>query len=248
MSDLRLTQLIFVSQSYLEAGLALIALTLLGARHAWGRYRSLTAFFGFLLWGNTARLLIPHLHKFVERHLLYKIYFDCYWSSWIVEAILMIVFCYGILTRLFWSVPNLRFIAIRVFWAIVLLWGVMSASQLFAPYLSGMRLVVADAEQLQQLAGEVALFTAVTVFAGIRPLGIELRSPLPAFGLGLGFSAMILFSDQLMTSTRGAGGFQRFMIFDGAVVCAQLLCWIAAISWLEDGREIVSAYVSDRLW
>jgi hypothetical protein len=59
---------------------------------------------------------------------------------------------------------------------------------------------------------------------------------------------MILFSDQLMTSARVAGVFQRVAIFDGAVVCAQLLCWVTAISWLEDGREVVSAYVSDRLW
>ena len=248
MNGFRSIHVISLALTYLEAGLVLIAVTLLSAKHAWGRYKTLAAILVFLLWGSALSLLTPHLYKVVERHLLYKIYFYSYWLSFIVEAILMVVFCYGILTRLFWSVPNLRFIAIRVFWGIVLLWGAMSAGPLFRPHLTAMRLVVPVATQVQQLADEVSLFTAVTVFASIRPLGIELRSPLPAFGLGLVFSAMILFSDQFMTGAGGAWTFQRLEIFDGAVVCAQLMCWIAAISWLEDGREIVSAYVSDRLW
>jgi hypothetical protein len=144
MSDLRLTHVILLALSYLQAGLVLIALTLLSAKHAWGRYKALAAILVLLLWGSAVGLLTPHLYKVVERHLLYEIYFYTYWSSLIVEAILMIVFCYGILTRLFWSVPNLRFIAIRVFWAIVLLWVVMSASHGFDPIFTAMRLVVAD--------------------------------------------------------------------------------------------------------
>lgn len=248
MNGFRSIHVISLALTYVEAGLVLIAVTLLSAKHAWGRYKSLAAIFMVILCGNAVCLMSVQLSGIIDRHLAYRIYFDSYWSSWIVEAILMIVFCYGILTRLFWSVPNLRFIAMRVFWAIVLLWVVMSAGPLFRPHLTAMRLVVADATQLQQLAEQVSLFTAVTVFASIRPLGIELRSPLPAFGLGLVFSAMIFFSDQFMAGAGGAWTFQRLEIFDGAVVCAQLMCWIAAICWLEDGREIVSAYVSDRLW
>jgi hypothetical protein len=244
MNGFRSTHIILMALQSVEAGLALIALILLGAKHAWGQYKSLAAVLVLIVWGGAVSLLTVQLSGIIERHLAYRIYFWCFWSSFIVEAILMLLFCYWILTHLFSSVPKLRFASTRVFWAIVLLWGVMSVSHRFNPPMTAMRLLIADATQLKLLEGEVAFFTAVTIFACIRPLGLQLRSPLPAFGLGLMFSAMSIFSDQLLSSGLlggiGVWKFKWFAIFGGVAVCAQLLCWVAAVSWSEPERQIVS--------
>ena len=197
MIGFELTKAISSTLSYAGAVLALIALILLAKKHALGRYKSLAAILIFLVLGSIVGLFITHLH-FADRHLFYESYFYLYWSGWIVEAILMPIFCYGILTRLFSSLPELKSISIRVFGWIVFLWCAMSARFFFIPHMSGTRLVAAEATQLKLLEGSLSLLTAMVVFLCIGPPGRRLRGPLPALGLGLIFSAMIVFSYQLL--------------------------------------------------
>jgi hypothetical protein len=237
MNGFELTQAISMVMYFAEPVLALIALLLLAKQRALGRYKSLTAILIFLLLESVVGLLISHLYP-ANRHLANEIYFYEFWSGWLVEAILMPIFCYGILTRLFSSLPELRSISTRVLAGIVFLWCAASASPFLMPHGSAMHLMVAEVTQLKRLEGGVSLLTAMVVFACMRPLGLRFRSPLPAFGLGLIFSAMIVFST----------GFGRtdphlyiwIAIFGSAAVCAQLLSWVAAIVWSEPTRQIVS--------
>jgi hypothetical protein len=232
-----LAETVSVALICVEAILALIALILLAKKHALGQYKSLAAILIFIFSGNVVGSPITHLHP-TNRHLLSEIYFYSFWSGWIVEAILMPIFCYGILTRLFSSLPELRSISTRVFGWIVFLWCAVSASFFFMPHMNAMHLMVAEATQLKRLEGGISLLTAMVVFVCIRPLGLQLRSPLPAFGLGLIFSAMIIFS-----SGFGRTDPQRYiwiMIFGSVAICAQLISWVAAISWSEPARQTVS--------
>ena len=222
--------------AYVEVVLVLIALILLVKRHGLGRYKSLAAILIFIFLGNVFGLVMMHLHP-TDRHLLYEVYFYWYWSASIVEAILMLVFCHGILTRLFSSSPELRSISTRVFGWIVFLWCAVSASFVFMPHMNGWHLVAAEAIQLKQLEGGISLLTTMVVFVCIRPLGLRLRSPLPAFGLGLIFSAMIVFSYSFRNTPQH---YFWIVIFGSAAICAQLISWVAAISWSEPARQIVS--------
>jgi len=222
---------------YAEVVLALIALILLAKKHALGQYKSLAAILIFIFLGNVVGLVLTHLHP-ADRHLLYEIYFYSYWSGWIVEAILMPMFCYGILTRLFSSLPELRSISTRVFGWIVVFWCVVSARFFFMPHMSAARFLTVEATQLKLLEGSLSLLTAMVVFVCIRPLGLRPRGPLPAFGFGLIFSAMIVFSSPLFRNW--AQYYSSIVIFGGVAICAQLISWVAAISWSESASQIVS--------
>jgi hypothetical protein len=222
---------------YVEVALPLIALALLAKKHALGQYKSLAAIFVVLFLGSVAGLVMTHLHP-ANRHLLYEVYFYYFWSASIVGAILMLMFCYGILTRLFSSLPELRSISTRVFGWIVVFWCVVSARFFFMPNMSAARFLAVEATQLKLLEGSLSLLTAMVVFVCIRPLGLRLRGPLPAFGLGLIFSAMIVFSSPLFRNW--AQYYSSIVIFGGVAICAQLIAWVAAISWSEPAQQIVS--------
>ena len=231
---------VIVALTWVEPVLALIALILLGKKHAWGEYKTLAALLVVKVVASAVSFVTLYLH-FADRHLPYEIYFYTYWSSYIAQAILMLLFCYVILTRLFSATPKLGSISTRVFWGIVLLWGALSAIVLFNPHMNAAHLLTAEATQLQQLAGGVSFLTAMAVFVCIRRLGLPLRSSLPAFGLGLIFSAMIVFSGQLYYGEFAAPNFIWLQIFGGVAACAQLICWVAAISWSEPAaRQTVS--------
>jgi hypothetical protein len=223
--------------TYVEVVLPLIALALLTKKHAFGQYKSLAAILMFLFLGGVVGLVMTHLHP-TNRHLLYEVYFYCFWSGSIVEAILMPIFCYGILTRLFSSLPEMGSISTRVFGFFVLLWCARLASFFFMPHMNAARLLAVEATQLKLLEGSLSLLTAMVVFVCIRPLGLRLRGPMPAFGLGLIFSAMIVFSSPLFRNW--AQYYSWIMIFGGIAICAQLIFWVAAISWSEPARQIVS--------
>jgi hypothetical protein len=222
---------------YVEVVLPLIALALLTKKHAFGQYKSLAAILMFLVLRGVVGLVMTHLHP-TNRHLLYEVYFYYFWSGSIVEAILMPIFCYGILTRLFSSLPEMRSISSLVFGLFVLLWCARLASFFFTPHRNAARLLAVEATQLKLLEGSLSLLTAMVVFLCTRPLGLRLRGPLPAFGLGLIFSAMIVFSYSLFTNSPQY--YFWIVIFGGVALCAQLLSWVAAISWLEPARQIVS--------
>ena len=100
--------------TYVEVVLPLIALALLTKKHALRQYKSLAAILMFLFLVSVAALVMTHLYP-TNRHLLYQVYFYYFWSGSIVEAILMPIFCYRILTGLFSSLPEMRFISTRVF-------------------------------------------------------------------------------------------------------------------------------------
>lgn len=223
--------------TYVPAVLALIALILLAKRHALGQYKSLAAILIFIFSESVVGWVITHLHP-ANRRLLYEIYFYYFWSGWIIEAILMPIFCYGILTRLFSSLPEMRSISTRVFGWIVFLWCAVSASFFFMPHMNGVHLMVAEATQLKRLEGGISLLTAMIVFVCIRALGLRLRGPLPAFGLGLIFSAMIVFS--YLSGKKMPQHYFWIVIFGGVAICAQLISWVATISWSEPARQIVS--------
>ena len=213
--------------------MALIALALLAKRHALGRYKSLTAILIVSpLWTGVFFFLSHYLYS-TNRHLLYEIYFYLYWSVWIVEAILMFIFCYEILTRLFSSLPEVRSISTRIFGCAVFLCCAICARFFFMPHMSTARLLVSEVGQLKLLEVGITLLTAMVVFVCLRPLGVRFRSRLPAFGLGLIFCAMGIF----LTMTHGA---PWIMILGGVAICAQLISWIVAIAWPESAREIVS--------
>jgi len=226
---------------YVEGVLALIALTLLVKNHVLGQYKSLAAILVLIFsWSvyYVFNFLTSYQHP-ADRHLLNEIYFYFYWSSLAVEAILMPIFCYRVLTRLFSSLPEMLSISTRVFLWIVFLWCVMSARFFFMPHMNAFRLIAVEAIQLRLLEGGVSVLTAMVVFVCIRPLGLRLRSPLPAFGLGLIFSAMIIFSHELL----GKNSPQHYfwiVIFGSVALCAQLISWVAGISWSEPARQIVS--------
>jgi hypothetical protein len=221
---------------YVEAMLPLIALALLAKKHAFGQYKSLAGILISLFSGSVVGLVITQLHP-ADRRLLYEIYFYCFWSGFVVEAILMPIFCYGILTRLFSSFPELQSISTRIFKWIAFVWCVVSARLFFVSHINAMRLIVAEATQLKLLEGGISLLTAMIVFVCIRPLGLRLRGPLPAFGLGLIFSAMIVFSSSLFSNS--PQHYFWIAIFGGVAICAQLIFWVAAISWSEPTRQIV---------
>jgi hypothetical protein len=237
MNGFGLTHPVSALLPYAEAVLALTALILLAKKHALGQYKSLAVILVFIFLANAVATLTAHLHP-TNRHLPYEIYFYSFWSVWIVEAILMPVFCYGILTRLFSSLPELRSISTRVFAWIVLSWCVVSASFFFMPHRNAMHLIAAEATQLKRLEEGISLLTAMVVFVCIRPLGLRLRSRLPAFGLGLIFSAMEIFSGHL--SAIAPRHFVWIVIFGGVAICAQLISWVAAILWSEPARQTVS--------
>lgn len=238
MNGFGLIHVVSVALPYVVAVLALTALILLAKQHALGQNKSLAAILIFIFSTNVVGSLIMQLHS-VNRHLVYQIYFYSFWSGWIVETILMPIFCYGILTRLFSSLPEMRAISTRVFGLIVFLWCAVSASLFFMPHINGIHLIVAEATQLKRLEGGTSLLTAMIVFVCIRPLGLRLRSPLPAFGLGLIFSAMVVFSYGLFRNSPQY--YPRIVMFGSVVVCAQLISWVVAILWSEPARQIVSA-------
>ena len=183
--------------TYVEVVLPLIALALLTKKHALRQYKSLAAILMFLFLVSIAALVMTHLHP-TNRHLLYQVYFYYFWSGSIVKTILMPIFCYRILTGLFSSLPEMRFISTRVFGFFVLSWCARSASFFFMPHMNAARFLVVEATQLKLLEGSLSLLTAMVVFLCIGPPGRRLRGPLPALGLGLIFSAMIVFSYQLL--------------------------------------------------
>ena|ERR1700733_5982800 len=223
--------------TYVEVVLVLIALTLLAKKHALGQYKSLAAILIFIFSADVVGSLIAHQHP-AKLHLVREIYFYFYWSASIVEAILFPIFCYGILTRLFSPLPEMRSVSTRVFAWIVLLWCVGAANFFFMPHMNAARLLAVEANQLKLLEGGISLLTAMVVFICMRPLRLRLRGPLPAFGLGLIFSAMIVFSNPLF---RNSPQYYFWIVIFGSVApCAQLICWVAAISWSEPAGQIVS--------
>jgi hypothetical protein len=220
--------------NYAELTLALIALALLMKRHALGRYKSLTAILMLSPLLSGAFFLLNHYLNSTNRHLSYEIYFYSYWSISIVEAVLMFMFCYEILTRLFSPFPELRSISTRLFGSAVFLCCVVSARFFFIQHMSGARILVAEAVQISLLEGGITFLTAMVIFVSLRPLGLRFRNRLPDFGLGLIFFAAGVFFKMM------AGGAPWTLILGGVVICAQLISWIVAIAWPESARQIVS--------
>jgi hypothetical protein len=225
--------------TYVEVVLALIALALLGKKHALSQYKSLAAILILTPSMTVVFSLLTHYLYSTDRHLLYEIYFYMFWPNSIVEAILIVMFCYVVLTRLFSSLPELRSISTRVFGWIVFFWCAVSARFFFMPHMNAVHLMVAEATQLKLLEGGVSFLTGMVVFVSIRPLRLLLRSRLPAFGLGLIFCAMGIFFDHLSVEFKIALG-HWIMILGSGAICAQLISWVAGIVWREPVREVVS--------
>jgi hypothetical protein len=238
MNGFRLALAIHLVFVYAEVILALIALILLAKQHALKRYKSLSAILVVLFSGNAFGLLSSHLHP-ANRHLLPEIYFYMCWSGLIVEPILMLIFCYGVLAWLFSSLPKLRSITTRVFGWILFLWCAGYARFFFTTHISTPHLIAAGLTQLRLLEAGISLLTAMVVFICIQPLGLGLRSCLPAFGLGLIFSALGIFSDPLFLRPKPQQ-YNWMMVIGSVAVCAQLISWVTAISWSEPVRPIVA--------
>jgi hypothetical protein len=230
-------QVVIVSLICMEAVLALIALTSLARKHELMRYKSLAGILFLMFLTSVFSLLVSRLPR---THLVYESYFYWYWSAEAAGTILMLPFCFGILKQTSLSSPKLQSRATRVFRWIVILYGGIGAAVVvaFEPHLNS-RLFVDEVTQLQRLVEFAAFFTAVVVFACIRPFGFELRNRLSGFGLGLGFFVLSIVPSLLSGEIQMRHPHWIAILANGAI-CAQVTSWIAALSWPEPIRHVVS--------
>jgi hypothetical protein len=219
-----------------EAVLALIALISLARKHLLQRYKSLAVILALMFLANAFGLVIRYVPL---SHLFYKSYFYSYWLTEAVELILMLVFCSEVLKRMFSSLPELQSLSMRIFRWVLILGIALSAVLVFLMRWDGPRLLAAEVIQLQRLEEFVAFFTAVVVFASMRTLGFEPRTRLFGFSLGLVFSVLSVGPTFLADEVRMKHP-QSIAILVSVAICAQLVSWIAALSWPEPVRHVVS--------
>jgi hypothetical protein len=236
LNGFELSQIFRVVLPYAKEGLALLVLCLLVKQGALSRYKSLLALLLLIFLTNGFGLLFSHLRP---THLLYGFYFYSFWLGSMIQAILMLAFCYELLMRVFSSLPELQSISTRVFRWVVVLGCVSSAVLGFSPSFSGTRLFVEEIIQLSLLQGLICFCTALVVFAYLRTLGLPLRSRISGFALGILFSAMSVFPTHLPGELQ-MEHYVWIAIFVCAAVCAQLISWVAAMLWPEPVRVIVA--------
>jgi hypothetical protein len=145
---------------------------------------------GFLITYNTLLLVDAMADKLhvISSHHAYAFYFYTYWSSFFVQAILMLRVMHEMFRHAVRSIPGVQMVGRPVFfWAVVVSIILATASGI-TPHETAMSLLVAGAQVLARSQSVLALCMVAFLAFASRTLGVSYGSRI--FGVTFGFAIM----------------------------------------------------------
>jgi hypothetical protein len=191
-----------------------------------------------------------HVRRFTDlsQTAAYKCYFYCYWTTYIIGAIVVfwvIQEMFNLATEPLPGLKRLGVIAFRWVMGISLL-GALSA--ILAPPVPGYRLVVAACDQLMRCQSIFVLCLLLFLLVAAGKLGISYRSRV--FGVSFGFGIMagsnLVVSALLLGSGRNVLA-STSSIIDTSASLLTLLVWTAYFVQKEPARRAVALPVDSPL-
>ena len=176
---------------FAEPMLCLAGLFAIYHRRQLKAYWFLGSFLGFRAFTDIylGILVLFSTHHMVERHLLYKIYFYSYWSTYTVAAILGFAMIYGLYNLAMAPLPGLQRLGRLMFrWAAGIALALAGAMAL-GPHVTGIQYAISFVSQLQQTQSVLTLCMLFFVCLAVRPMGLSHRSKIFGVSIGLGVLA-----------------------------------------------------------
>lgn len=172
------------------------------------------------------------------RSALYRIYFYVYWSSYALEAFLLLSAVYGIYRLAMSPLLGLQRLGMLVFrWAAAISIAV-SLGLAFGPHMSSFNFIIRVVTQLQQTSSILTLSLLLFVCFAIRPMGLSYRSRIFGVSLGLG----ILAASSLISSAWIVANSDMFSILNmlnGLAICSSFVVWIGYFALPEPKRRMI---------
>lgn len=173
-----------------------------------------------------------------EYKTLYPIYFYVYWTSYALEAVLLLLSVYGIYRLAMAPLQGLQRLGTLVFrWAAAISLAV-SVGLAFGPHISSMRFVIRLVTQLQQTSSILTLCLLLFVTFAIRPMGLSYRSRVFGASLGLGLLALT----NLVASAWIVGNknlYSPLSVANSLAICASFLVWSVYFAMPEPKRRMI---------
>lgn len=232
---------------YTEVVICLAALCFLVVKRQWRDYWALGSFLAIRVVSNASLTLLAHFFDGLDRRNAYQAYFYVYWTAFAVEFVLALFIVYGIFRLTMEPWKGLLKFGTILFCVVAGISVVLAMGSAFAPYMTGIRYLVAAISQLQRNQTLVTLCMLLFVFFAMRPAGISSGSKIFGVGLGLGVLAI----NDLVQSrwlAFNAGQHIAYRVINGIVICSILVLWTAYLALPEPERREIDASSPLRRW
>jgi hypothetical protein len=233
-------QFVITMLSWLECALCAGAIAIICFRAQFRNYLYLVLFLAIRLASNVGMgfTVILRSHHLLDRAVAYKIYFYAYWTSYTIEAALLLLTVYGIYHLAMAPLRGLQRLGSLVFrWAAAISLAV-SIGLAFGPHLTGLRFAIHLVSQLQQTSSILTLCLLLFVCFAIRPMGLSFGSRIFGASLGLG----ILAATNLVVSAWIVNGNQIYSavnVGNGLAICVSFAIWTSYFALPEPKRRMI---------
>ncbi len=233
-------QAIINTLSFVELFACALAFGLLLYRRQLRRYLYLGLFTGVRLLSDTVlgALIVSSHHQRPKAAAFYWAYFYVYWTTYALEAILLILTVYSIYRLAMAPLPGLQRLGILVFRWVASISLAVSTGLAFGPHVTSMRFIIRLITQFQQTSSILTLCLLLFVCFAIRPMGLSYRSRIFGVSLGLGtLSATNLVTSGWITTTSSMYSFVS--IATCVTVCAVFAVWAVYFALPEPKRRMI---------
>ena len=224
---------------YLEPIFCAFVLTALIRSESVRKFPSLTLLLSVRLISSVACLALIDLSgRAIEKHLAYKLYFNTYWWSYAIEALLSLAVVYSIFKLAMAPLKGLATLGVLVFqWAAAISIAV-SVGMAIGTHFTGLKFLIAVVTQLQQTSSILTLCLLLFVCFAIRPMGLTYKSRIFGVSLGLGLMATVSLIDSAWLG-HSPQLFSTINVAKGVTACLTLFLWSAYFALPEPKRRII---------
>jgi hypothetical protein len=168
----------------------------------------------------------------------YLIYFDVYWASYAIEALLGIGIIWSVYRLAMAPLKGLQSLGMLMFrWAAAIA-VVVAIGMSLGPNVTTNQFIIHAVTQLQQTQAILTLCLLLFVTFAIRPMGLSYRSKIFGVSFGLGIMAMMgLVNAAWAPHSRSMMSVVN--IVNGVAILAAMLIWTAYFALPEPKRRII---------
>jgi hypothetical protein len=234
------SQLVINLLSSGECLASLAALLVILLRSQFRNYLSLSLFLAVRFVSDVVLLplmmwMLAHPGSFKS---LYRTYFYFYWTTYALEAVLLLLSVYGLYRLAMAPLRGLQRLGMLVFrWAAAISVAV-SIGLAFSPHMTSLRFVIRIVTQLQQTSSILTLCLLLFVCFAIRPMGLSYGSRVFGASLGLGLLATTnLVASAWIVSNKDM--YSGLSLVNGLAICASFVIWTVYFALPEPKRRMI---------
>jgi hypothetical protein len=225
--------------TFVEFASCVLALAVMQYRRQISQFKPLALF--LLVRVSSVAICLPLINmagKQINKHLAYQIYFDVYWSSYALEAILGFCIIYVVYNLAMAPLKGLQRLGMLMFrWAAGIAVAI-ATTMAFGPHVTSAKFIMRAVTQLQQTQSVLTLCMLLFVCLAIRPMGLSYRSKIFGVSLGLG---VIAATDLVVAAwlANFKSMYSLSSIVSGSAICFTLFIWVGYFAIPEPRRRMI---------